>query len=88
MAPDHSPGAAKTVELPRRTQGSFTRCFCSPNPSASTSAASIQMHYEPFCSGIEDVGMPKDAVAPRPGERRAISPTASRIVTYRRSIGD
>jgi hypothetical protein len=49
--PDHSPGAAKTVKLPRRTQGSFTRCFCSPNPSASTAAASIQMRYEPFCSG-------------------------------------
>ena len=49
--PDLSSGAAKTVELPRRTQGSFARCFCSPNPSASTSAPPIQMHYEPFCSG-------------------------------------
>jgi len=51
--PDCHPGAAKTVELPRRTQRSFTRCFCTPNPSASTPASSIQMHYEPFCSGLK-----------------------------------
>jgi hypothetical protein len=51
VAPHHSPRGAKTVELPRRTQGSFTRCFCGPNPSASTSTSSIQMHYKPFCSG-------------------------------------
>jgi hypothetical protein len=50
-APDCDPKAAKTVELPRRTQRSFTRCFCGPNPSASP----IQVHYEPFCSGSKVV---------------------------------
>jgi hypothetical protein len=43
-------GRPRLVEFPRRTPGSFKRCFCSPNPSASTSESSIQMHYEPFCT--------------------------------------
>jgi hypothetical protein len=43
-------GGRPRRRAPEAHAGSFRRCFCSPNPSASTSASSIQMHYEPFCS--------------------------------------
>jgi hypothetical protein len=78
-------GAAKTVTLPRPTQGSFRRWCCSPNPTASTSAKSIQLHYEPFSSGSK--GRNSKDGSRLAGNAEESHPTESRSATYRLQLG-
>jgi hypothetical protein len=85
--PDRGPGAAKTVELPRRTRRGLR----------DASAAQIRQHRrrrrQYRCIMSHSAAARRCRNAERRGrasfgERRPISPTEAGIVTYRHSIGD